>query len=82
MLSTRTENIKYIRTDTISANVITMTDKFEKALTGQAMMVKYAMCWDILRETLEELKLQKGCEKKSEFVLGLMRIVEDGVEGL
>lgn len=79
-MSTRTENIKYIRTDTISANVITMTDKFERALSGQAMLVKYAMCWDILRETLEELKLQEGCEKKSEFVLRLMKIVEDGME--
>lgn len=79
-MCTRTEIIKYIRTDTISANVITMTDKFERALSGQAMLVKYAMCWDILRETLEELKLQEGCEKKSEFVLRLMKIVEDGVE--
>ena len=59
-----------------------MTDKFERALSGQAMLVKYAMCWDILRETLEELKLQEGCEKKSEFVLRLMKIVEDGVEGM
>ena len=77
---TRTENIKYIRTDTISANVMTMSTKFENALSGQKMLLKYAMCWDILRETLEEMRHQEGCEKKSEFVLKLMRIVEDGME--
>ena len=59
---------------------MTMSTKFENALSGQKMLLTYAMCWDILRETLEELKLQEGCEKKSEFVLRLMKIVEEGME--
>lgn len=79
-MSMKTENVRYIRTDTISCMVNTMSTKFDNALSGHKTVLKYALCWDLMKDVLCEMKENEETRAKSECILNMMKAVERNVE--
>lgn len=60
--------------------VNTMSTKFDEALSGHKTVLKYALCWDLMKDVLNEM-IQNGKEcEKNKCILSMMKAVERNVE--
>jgi len=57
-----------------------MSTKFDEALSGHKTVLKYALCWDLMKDVLNEM-IQNGKEcEKNKCILSMMKAVERNVE--
>lgn len=59
--------------------VNTMSTKFDNALSGHKTVLKYALCWDLMKDVMNERIQRENCEK-SKCILDIMKTVERNVE--
>ena len=60
--------------------VNTMSTKFDNALSGHKTVLKYALCWDLFKDVLCEMKENAETRDKAVCILDLMKTVERNVE--
>ena len=53
---------------------------FDDACDGVKTVVKYAYCWDIMKDVLQDMAEMEDCEAKAKFILSLMKDVEMNVD--
>ena len=57
-----------------------MSTKFDNALSGHKTVLKYALCWDLMKDVLNDM-IQNGKEcEKNKCILNMMKAVERNVE--